>query len=101
MLPRMPRYQYVAYRFGEMLVSLCSRAINAVFFGGSTYQTTSARAYAEGFDCPKWAKRRDAIDFVFAWQMKLMDRDIPHCQWAYMREVAEARKTLDRAGELL
>ncbi len=97
-LPFMPRPLYIAYRIGEMAVSLISRAINAIFFGGSTYQTTSARSYFEGRTDPAWARRRDRIDWLFGWQMKLIRVDMKHCEWAAQREILEAKKTMDRAG---
>lgn len=85
MLPRMPRAVYILYRVAEMLVSLMSRFINATLFGGSTHQTTSARAHIE-----PWPIRRRIINAVFFWQDD-------HCLWAWEREVEAARKTLDRA----
>lgn len=97
-LPRMWRPVYILYRVFEMLVSLLSRAINAFIFGGSTHQTTSARSYFEGRNDPVWARRRDWIDWLLAWQMRLIGVDMPHCEWAAGREVLEARKTLERAG---
>lgn len=76
---------YIAYRVAEMAVSLFSRFINAAFFGGSTHQTTSARAYIE-----PWPMRQRFINALFFWQDN-------HCQRAWQREVENARKTLDRA----
>jgi hypothetical protein len=81
----MPRPLYIAYRFAEMLVSIISRTINAVFFGGSTHQTTSARAFIE-----PWPRRHRFINALFFWQDD-------HCRWAWEREVDQARKTLERA----
>ena len=73
---------YVLARFAEMLIAAGSRVLNAAVFGGSTHQTTSARAHIDGKTDPKWARRRDRIDWFLAWQ----------------NEVDAARKTLDRAG---
>lgn len=84
-LPRMPRPLYIAYRVAEMAVSLFSRFINAAFFGGSTHQTTSARAHIE-----PWPRRKRFINAIFFWQDD-------HCEWAWLREVEEARKALERA----
>jgi len=86
MIPRMPRSLYIAYRLAEMLLSLASRFINAAFLGGSTYQTTSARSHIE-----PWPRAKRIINALFFWQDD-------HCKWAWEREIAEARKTLDRAG---
>lgn len=82
----MSRVFYIIYRVAEMLISLISRFINAAFFGGSTYQTTSARAYVDG-----WTLRRKLINAIFFWQDD-------HCYGAWLREIHEARKTLKRAG---
>jgi len=77
---------YILYRVAEMFVSLLSRFMNAAFFGGSTHQTTSARAYVEG-----WNTRRKLINAIFFWEED-------HCRFAWEREVMEAQKTLDRAN---
>lgn len=76
---------YIAYRVAEMFVSLLSRFMNAAFFGGSTHQTTSARAYVES-----WNKRRKLINALFFWEDD-------HCRNAWLREVEEAERTLKRA----
>lgn len=86
--PRVPRPVYVAYRLAEMTVSLGSRAINAAFLGGSTHQTTSARAHIEAG--AGWRRGRRIINAVFFWQAD-------HCKWAWEQEVLQARKTLERA----
>lgn len=85
-VPRMPRPLYIAYRVGEMAVSLVSRFINAAFLGGSTHQTTSARCHVEN-----WRRGKAFINALFFWQED-------HCRWAWQREVEEARKTLRRAA---
>lgn len=85
---RLPRPLYIAYRIAEMLVSLISRAINAGLLGGSTHQTTSARAHIEV--SLKWRLIRRLINGLFFWQ-----RD--HCRWAWGQEVDHAHKTLQRA----
>lgn len=85
-LPSMPRPLYIAYRVAEMAVSLFSRFLNAALFGGSTHQTTSARAHIE-----PWPKRKAIINAIFFWQDD-------HCEWAWHREVEQAKKTLQRAG---
>lgn len=85
---RLPRPLYVAFRLAEMLVSLISRGINAGLLGGSTHQTTSARAHIE--TAPKWRVIRRLINGLFFWQ-----RD--HCRWAWDQEVDHAHKTLHRA----
>ena len=90
-LPRLPRPFYVAYRVAEMLVSLFSRFLNATFFGGSTHQTTSARAHFESGTSRKWARRKRVINWIFFWQAD-------HCLWAARKEIAHAKTTLQRAG---
>ena len=97
-LPRMPRSIYVAFRLGEMAVSLVSRGYNATVLylltgEGSTHQTTSARCHIDR----NLPKHRAFINFIFAWQRPLMGID-DHCEWAFWRGVDEARKTLKRAG---
>lgn len=82
---RWPRPLYIAYRVAEMAISLISRFINAAFLGGSTHQTTSARCHIEGW---VWGKR--IINTLFFWQAD-------HCEWAWLREIEEARNTLARA----
>jgi hypothetical protein len=90
-MPKVPRFVYIAYRVLEMLVSLVSRFINAAFLGGSTHQTTSARAHIE--TSRGWRIGRRVINAVFFWQDD-------HCAWAYAHEVDQARKTLARAAQL-
>ena len=87
----LPRPLYVVLRFGEMLVSVLSRLLNAAVLGGSTHQTTSARAHIE--TSSGWRFGRRLINVLFFWQ-----RD--HCKWAWEQEVANARKTLQRAGAI-
>lgn len=84
----MPRPLYILYRIADMLVGLCSRAVNAALLGGSTHQTTSARAHIETGRA--WAIGRRIINNVFFWQAD-------HCAWAWEQEVLNARKTLERA----
>ena len=86
---RLIRPVYVARRVADMLVSLVSRFINAALLGGSTHQTTSARAHIETSPC--WRRIRRCVNCLFFWQQD-------HCAWAWEKEVAEARKTLQRAA---
>lgn len=79
------RVFYILYRIAEMLGSLTSRAFNAFFLGGSTRQTTSARAHLE------WPKAARIINAIVFWQDD-------HCESAWLAEVEDAIKTLDRAG---
>ena len=88
----LPRPIYIFARFAEMVISSNSRLFNAAIFGGSTHQTTSARAFIDGKTDPEWARRRDRIDWWLAWY------EADHCQRAWQQEVDAARKTLDRAG---
>jgi len=87
----MRRAAYILARFAEMVISSNSRLFNAAIFGGSTYQTVSARAWIEGQTDAIWARRRMWIDWVFWF-------DADHCKAAWQQEVDAARKTLDRAG---
>jgi len=82
---------YIIIRFAEMLISSASRVLNAAVFGGSTYQTTSARAHIDGLTSAKWAKRERMINALFFFQPD-------HCRLAWEGEVAAALKTLSRAG---
>jgi len=88
---RLSRPLYILARFAEMLISSGSRVINAAVFGGSTHQTTSARAYIDGQTNAKWAKRRNMIDRVFWFTPN-------HCASAWAAEVEAAKKTLLKAG---
>ena len=88
---RLSRPIYILARFAEMLIAAGSRVLNAAVFGGSTHQTTSARAFIDGMSDPRWAKRRDIIDTAFWFQPN-------HCKTAWLQEVDAAMKTLDRAG---
>ena len=83
-----PRPFYILFRVGEMMVSLLSRFINAAFLGGSTHQTTSSRCYIED-----WPRGEAFVNALFFFQ-----HNPRHCQWAWEREVAEAKKTLRRAS---
>jgi hypothetical protein len=88
---RLSRPIYILARFAEMLIAAGSRVVNAAVFGGSTHQTTSARAFIDGMADPKWAKRRVVIDRLFWFQQG-------HCEKSWIAEVANAHKTLARAG---
>ena len=88
---RLSRPLYILARFAEMLISSGSRVINAAVFGGSTHQTTSARAYIDGQTNAKWAKRRNMIDCLFWFTPN-------HCATAWAAEVEAAQKTLLKAG---
>jgi hypothetical protein len=81
----MSRAFYIVYRIAAMFVSLLSRFINAAFLGGSTHQTTSARAYVED-----WGFGRRLINVLFFWEED-------HCKKAWENEVREAKKILKRA----
>ena len=86
-----PRPIYIVFRLAEMFISSASRILNAAVFGGSTYQTTSARAHIDGMTSQKWARREKVINAIFFFQPN-------HCQLAWEGEVAAAQKTLTRAG---
>jgi hypothetical protein len=68
---------------------LASRALNALAFGGSTAQTTSARAHIEATTSPVWERRRRAINAAFFWQTD-------HCAASWENEVDRARYVLSR-----
>ena len=85
---RMPRPFYIAYRVAEMAVGLLSRALNGSLPGGSTFQTTSARAHIE--TSQGWLRARRIINAMFFWQDD-------HCAAEWQREIENALKTLDRA----
>lgn len=84
----MERLLYVIYRVGEMLVGILSRTLNAALLGGSTHQTTSARAHIE--TSKAWQRGRKVINALFFWQDD-------HCKIEWEREVTNAYKTLARA----
>ncbi len=83
----MRRSTYIAWRAVSDMVSLLSRAMNAFLFGGSTAQTTSARAHLEAPGSATWARRRDWINRLFFWQAD-------HCAGAWATEVDRARYVL-------
>jgi hypothetical protein len=93
-MTRYPRPVYILIRLGSSTLSVVSRFANATFFGGSTYQSLSARAWIDGQTDPIWLQRRRWIDGGF--RLLLGQQD--HCQTYYQAEVAAARKTLLRAG---
>ncbi len=83
----MRRSTYIAWRAASDMVSLLSRAMNAFLFGGSTAQTTSARAHLEAPGSVVWARRRRWINRLFFWQAD-------HCADAFQAEVVRARYVL-------
>lgn len=85
----MNRLAYIPYRLAFDLVSLFSRMINAIVFGGSTAQTLSARAYVDGQDSVFWQRIGQGINLLFFWQEN-------HIADAWASEVERARYTLER-----
>lgn len=85
----MNRLAYIPYRLAFDLVSLFSRMLNAIFFGGSTAQTLSARAYIDGQDSVFWQRIGQGINLLFFWQEN-------HIADAWAAEVERARYTLER-----
>ena len=85
----MHRLAYIPYRLAYDLVSLLSRMLNAIFFGGSTAQTLSARAYIDGQDSVFWERFGQGINLLFFWQKN-------HIADAWATEVERARYTLER-----
>ena len=85
----MKRLAYIPYRLTFDLVSLFSRMLNAIFFGGSTAQTLSARAYIDGQDSVFWERMGQGINLIFFWEEN-------HIADAWAAEVERARYTLER-----
>ena len=94
----MNRIAYIPYRLAYDLVSLFSRMLNAIVFGGSTaqtlsarayIQTLSARAYIDGQDSVFWERFGQGINLLFFWQEN-------HIADAWAAEVERARYTLER-----
>ena len=81
----MQRGWYIIRRLGAALLSSVSRFINAAFLGGSTSESISARSYREPW--PRAVKAINAALWVFG-------KD--HCRVAWLAEVADAIKTLER-----
>jgi hypothetical protein len=85
----MDRIAYIPYRLIFDLVSLISRMINAIVFGGSTAQTLSSRAYIDGQDSAFWQRIGQGINLLFFWQEN-------HIADAWAAEVERAQYTLER-----
>lgn len=85
----MNRLAYIPYRLTFDLISLFSRMLNAIFFGGSTAQTLSARAYIDGQDSVFWQRIGQGINLLFFWQEN-------HIADAWAAEVERAQYTLER-----
>jgi hypothetical protein len=80
---------YILWRVSSGLVSLRSRAFNAVVLGGSTAQTTSAREHLEAPYDKKFACIRRVINAIF-----FLQED--HCKHAWELEVDRARYVLPK-----
>lgn len=85
----MRRVGYILLRIATDLISLLSRAANALVFKGSTAQTLSARCHLEAPHSAAWARRRRAINALFFLQAD-------HCLRAWEQEVERARYVLER-----
>lgn len=83
-MTRLPRPVYIAWRVVESLGQVATRFVNAAMFGGSTHQSTSARAHIE-----QWPKGRARIDRFFR-----LFGQADHCAVSWAFEVDDARKTL-------
>lgn len=81
----------IAYEALHIIFSLLSRILNSIVFGGSMYQTTSARAYIEGVLNPKpndiWERRMRIINKIVFWEPD-------HCEKAWRAEVARAQAVI-------
>ena len=82
------RIKYILWRILNDLVSLLSRALNAMLFGGSTAQTLSARAHLEAPYSLAWRRRREMINGIFFWQED-------HCRYAWELELERARYVVE------
>ena len=90
-MTRAPRAFYVAYEFALAVLSLFSRVVNAVFYGGSMNQTLSSRAHVMAdLDPNNWRKTRRWINRLFFFQDD-------HCASAWAAELKRARKTVSYA----
>lgn len=85
----MTRIFYIFNRLINDLISLISRAINAMCFGGSTAQTLSARSYIDGRDSRFWHAMGRIINGLFFWEGN-------HIKAAWETEVDRARYVLRR-----
>lgn len=97
MQKKLGRLSRLLYVWGEIVyftLSLFSRCLNALVFGGSMHQTLSARTHIEARHCPVWKRREKFINHLFFWEED-------HCAAAWHDEVARARKTLIRNGDPL
>lgn len=84
---------HVVYEVGAYLAAVPSRILNATWFRGSIHQSTSSRAHMDARHELRWQKIERRINRLFFWQED-------HCKRAWDGEVARARKTLQRNGEL-
>lgn len=84
---------HVAYEVAIYLIAVPSRIWNATYFRGSIHQSTSSRAHMDARHDLRWQKIERRINRLFFWQAD-------HCKRAWDGEVARARKTLQRNGEL-
>jgi hypothetical protein len=84
----MKRFVFIAWEIGAFLVSITSRAFNAVVYNGSIYQTFSARCYweAQGGSV-EWNRRQRYVNRLFFWADG-------HCEKAWKAELARAEKTV-------
>ena len=83
------RAKYVAWRLITDLLTLFSRGLNAILFGGSTAQTLSSRSYIDGMTSRKWAIIGRMVNGLFFWQEN-------HIKASWEAEVERARYTLAR-----
>lgn len=95
-MTRLPRPLYIVARFLYLIAAAFSRLFNSAVLGGSTHQTTSARAYMESRTSAKWDRWRRRIDAVAS--VVFWDQD--HCEGAWLSEVENAERTLDQAMRL-
>ena len=81
-------------KYIEILFYVASRFINAAFLGGTVDQSISARAFIE--TDPVWEKRRAMIDKVASWLPESLGGSDTHCEDAWVWEVENAIRTLER-----
>ena len=84
----MSRYIHIVGEVLAFLVSITSRAFNALGYKGSIYQTFSARCHIEGRrGSVEWQRRERYVNKLFFWADD-------HCKDAWEAEVIRARETL-------
>jgi len=104
--PLMRQLGHELYEVCFAVASICSRFINARFYGGSMYQTLSARTYMEAH--PSWMSPEDANTSLYVIKWRKRERRInfllrflgpDHCKVSRDEDVLRMRRGLHRYGE--